>query len=74
MRLRSVCLLLSGLFLFSAQLRAVDDSGQFAMKGAGFLPCKVFVLEREKRSKIYYMIGGWIEGYLSAYNKYSKER
>ncbi|MDP6183766.1 MAG: peptidoglycan-binding domain-containing protein, partial [Gammaproteobacteria bacterium] len=73
MRLRFVCLLLSGLLLYPAQLRATDDTGKFAMKGAGFLPCKVFVLEREKRSNIYYMIGGWLEGYLSAHNKYSKE-
>lgn len=73
MRIRLVCLLTSGLFLFSAHLYAADDSGQFAMKGAGFLPCKVFVLEREKRSNIYYMIGGWLEGYISAHNKYAKE-
>ena len=30
------------------------------MKGAGFLPCGVFVTERKKESKIYYMIGGYV--------------
>ena len=43
------------------------------MKGAGFLPCKVYILERERRSNVYYMIGGWLEGYLSAYNKYAED-
>jgi len=73
MRVFLPCLLLSGIVLHALPLRAADDTGQFAMKGAGFLPCKVYVLEREKRSNIYYMIGGWLEGYLSAHNKYSKE-
>lgn len=49
---------------------AADDAGKFAMKGAGFLPCQVYVSERDRRSDIYYMIGGWIEGYVSAHNKY----
>lgn len=47
-----------------------DEAGSFAMKGAGFLPCKVYTNEREKRSNVYYMIGGWIEGYVTAHNKY----
>ncbi|MCB1683935.1 MAG: peptidoglycan-binding domain-containing protein [Pseudomonadales bacterium] len=50
--------------------QASDRNGEFALKGAGFLPCQVFVLEREKQSTIYYMIGGWLEGFLSAHNQY----
>jgi hypothetical protein len=48
---------------------AADDASKFAMKGAGFLPCQIYVTERGKRSEIYYMIGGWVEGYVSAYNR-----
>jgi hypothetical protein len=49
---------------------AADDSGKFAMKGAGFLPCGVYVTEREKKSGTYYLVAGWVEGYITAYNKH----
>ena len=60
------------LLLHTTGAFAADDGGKFAMKGAGFLPCKIYVSERQKKSDIYYMIGGWLEGYLSAYNKYNE--
>lgn len=60
-----LCLLL----LIPAVVTAADSANRFAMKGAGFLPCQVLVSEREKGSDIYYLIGGWVEGYISAYNK-----
>jgi len=63
-------LLLCGLLVFGGGLaHAADDSGRFAMKGAGFLPCKVLSAEREKRSDLYYLIAGWVEGFLTAYNR-----
>jgi len=49
---------------------ANDSNGNFALKGAGYLPCQVMVAERAKRSETYFLIGGWIEGYTSAYNRY----
>ena len=52
---------------------AADKAGNFALKGAGFLRCQVFVIEREKKSNIYYLIGGWVEGFISAHNKYVKD-
>ncbi len=54
----------------SAAAFAADKTGSFALKGAGFLRCQIFVTEREKKSNIYYMIGGWVEGFISAHNKY----
>jgi hypothetical protein len=63
-------LVLCAVLLHAATAFAADDTGKFAMKGAGFLPCQVFVAEREKQSKIYYLIGGWIEGYIAAHNRY----
>lgn len=50
--------------------RADDAAGNFAVKGAGVLPCKVFTAERDKKSNVYFLIGGWLEGYLSAHNRY----
>ena len=64
---RFVFLLLA---LPAAAASAADSQGNFALKGAGFLPCQVFVTERQKKSNIYYMIGGWLEGFISAHNKY----
>ena len=58
------------LVLPAAAVSAADSQDNFALKGAGFLPCQVFVTEREKKSNIYYMIGGWLEGFISAHNKY----
>ena len=63
------CVLL-GLLLNTPVAVPDDDGGNFAMKGAGFLPCSVYTTEREKKSNIYYMIGGWLEGYVTAHNKY----
>lgn len=51
-------------------VRAEDPNGRFAVKGAGTLPCKVLTAEREKKSNGYFLIGGWLEGYLSAHNRY----
>jgi hypothetical protein len=60
-----------GVLLGTAQ--AADQNGEFALKGAGFLPCQVYVQERENKSSVYYMIGGWLEGYLSAHNRYADQ-
>jgi Putative peptidoglycan binding domain len=68
--MRLVRLALCGLLFYASAAFAADDRGSFAMKGAGFLTCKKFVAEREKKSNIYYMIGGWLDGYITAYNKY----
>jgi len=67
--------ILLGLLAFSMAGGAVaaDSKGQFAMKGAGFLSCQIFIAEREKRSDVYYLIGGWIEGFVTAHNRYATD-
>jgi hypothetical protein len=60
-------------FIYVANASATDHAGKFAMKGAGLLPCSVYLTERESESKVYYLIGGWIEGYMSAYNKHTAD-
>jgi len=52
---------------------ANDSKGNFSMKGAGYLTCQVMVAERSKRSEASFLIGGWIEGYISAYNRYVED-
>lgn len=64
------CLVCLG--LCSTQVQAADENNQFALKGAGFLPCQVYSQERQKKSNIYYMVSGWLEGYLSAHNQYTE--
>lgn len=67
------CLLATALALPAGIAGAADENGKFALKGAGFLPCQVYVQERERRSSVYYMVAGWIEGFISAHNRYTPE-
>lgn len=62
-----------GVVLQSAAASAADSDDRFAMKGAGFLPCQVYLQARADQSKLYYMVGGWVEGYLSAHNRYAED-
>jgi len=50
--------------------RAAAKDGAFSIRGAGLLSCAYYVQERAKRSSAYYMIGGWIDGYITAINQY----
>ena len=63
----------SGLLLHAATAIAADANGEFALKGAGFLTCKAYAEERARRSDVYYMIGGWLDGFISAHNKYAHD-
>ncbi len=48
---------------------AGDVNGRYAIRGAGLLSCKTFIEERSKQSPAYMMIGGWMDGYITAYNQ-----
>ena len=61
------------LLLQSGAALAADSDNRFAMKGAGFLPCQAYLSARENRTSAYYMIGGWVEGYISAHNRYAAD-
>lgn len=52
---------------------AADQNGLFAIRGAGLLTCHAFVQEREAASDAYVMIGGWLDGYVTAINELSLE-
>ena len=66
-------LVVVGMLLHATAAVAADSDDRFAMKGAGFLPCQLYASERDKKSDVYYMIGGWIEGYISAYNRFNDD-
>lgn len=70
---KALPLAICGLILQTTTAKAADNNDKFAMKGAGFLPCQVFMKARENRSNTYYMIGGWVEGYVSAHNRYASD-
>ncbi len=50
-----------------------DAQGAFSIRGAGLLSCETYVKERVKQSKAYYMIGGWLDGYITGVNQYAPE-
>jgi hypothetical protein len=66
-RARSIFVALA--VLYAPGALAADENSKFALKGAGFLPCQVFSAERERKSNTYYLIAGWVEGYISAHNR-----
>lgn len=55
--------------LVAGSVHASDEEGRAAVKGAGAASCADFVKERKAESRLYYMFGGWINGYVTAYNQ-----
>ncbi len=49
---------------------AADKDGKFAAKGAARKTCSEFVQAKEKLSRDYLLFGGWLEGYITAYNQF----
>tara|TARA_R110002012_G_scaffold259737_2_gene441348 strand:- start:156 stop:755 length:600 start_codon:yes stop_codon:yes gene_type:complete len=52
---------------------AADKDGKFAVKGAGKRLCSNFLSAAAQKSTDYYLYGGWLEGYISAYNRFQPE-
>jgi len=67
---RIIFTLLSAATLFGIQTaHSADRDGKYSIRGAGLLSCATFVTERTKKSPAYMMIGGWLDGYITASNK-----
>lgn len=49
---------------------AADEQGNFAIKGAGTATCEQYLSSRDQRSQDFYVYAGWIDGYLTATNRY----
>lgn len=50
--------------------RAADEGGQFAIKGVGLLTCQDSVAARVAESELDIRFRAWIDGYLTAVNRY----
>lgn len=67
-----VLLLVSALIVAataSAQVRAADSSGNFALRGVGLATCAQFLQASEERQENVLLAGGWLEGYMTAINQ-----
>ena len=61
------------LLAWCTALPAADANGQFAVKGFGLGTCEQFVQARNDQSRDYFQFGGWLNGYLSATNRYESQ-
>jgi hypothetical protein len=61
-------LLLASLCLPSISY-ATDSNNAYAIKGAGIAKCSKFIEFHQKKSDVYLVFGGWLEGYLTAANQ-----
>src|SRR3972149_7601313 len=50
---------------------AADAEGRFAIEGVGIQTCKQFLEARAAGSETYERFSGWLEGYLTAANRYA---
>ncbi|MCC7486017.1 MAG: peptidoglycan-binding protein [Burkholderiales bacterium] len=53
--------------------RAADSGGAHAVRGVGLVTCEQFLQEAEKKSSVFFMIGGWIDGYVTGVNHYAPD-
>jgi len=74
---RLVCRLLGVLGLSALALACVrvaaaaDQKGEYGVRGAGLVTCRIYNQQREARSRAYDVIGGWMDGYITAMNQYA---
>lgn len=52
---------------------AADSEGRFAVEGVGRATCVDYLKAAAEKNPVYYTIGGWIEGYLTAVNAQTPE-
>lgn len=57
----------------SAHLAGADAQQRFAIKDAGLSTCREYLQARDARSPEYQRFGGWLNGYLTATNRYEPD-
>jgi len=65
--------IIAAAMIVSGAAQAATDEGKFAIKGAGAGTCEEYTAERAKQSQTYALYGGWLTGYLTAYNLFQEE-
>lgn len=58
--------------IVSGSALAADAGGYFTVKGAGATSCRAYSEAVRERGQAFVSFGGWIEGYLSAMNRYEE--
>ncbi|MFK7913132.1 MAG: peptidoglycan-binding domain-containing protein [Pseudomonadales bacterium] len=61
-------MVLSSTAFFGTLAHAADEEGRYSVRGAGLLSCEAFTKERAGATPAYQMIGGWLDGYITALN------
>jgi hypothetical protein len=67
------CLAVGLLLAGTAVAHAADEKGRFAVKGPGLATCKDFTEATEQKSQNFYVMGGWLLGFITAHNLHMKE-
>jgi len=52
---------------------AIDANRAYSIHGMGTLTCENYLKERAARSNRYYMIGGWLDGYVTGVNRFAPD-
>jgi hypothetical protein len=71
-RLR-LSLVVALLFAAATAAQAADEQGRFAVKGPGLATCKDFTEHLQQKSQNFYVMGGWLLGFITAHNLHMKE-
>jgi hypothetical protein len=61
------------LMLLSSAAGAADGEGNFAVKGVGVTTCRDFLQARRTGGNEYLLYGGYVGGYISAYNQFQPQ-
>ena len=62
-------LILVGLMFAASPAFAADSTSRFALRGAGLANCEQFLKAMQERQENVLVVGGWMEGYITAYNQ-----
>jgi len=60
-------------FCWLSSSHAADANKNFSIRGVGALPCEAYLQEIEKKSNVAFMIGGWLDGYVTATNRHTPD-
>jgi hypothetical protein len=55
---------------WSSSSQAADANKKYKIEGAGVLSCEQYLEARKQKSPLYYRLGGWLNGYMTAVNRY----
>lgn len=58
---------------WSGSSQAADANKKYKIEGAGVLSCEQYLDARKKKSPMYFRLGGWLNGYMTAVNRYLPE-